>query len=334
MPRRRPGSRRTSPARGATGSAYLDRPAPRRGPPWGHNSVGASVHTALARWWELPRERRTPEAGGALLVRSWLTDGFRDRAQLVAARERARGQVERYLAGVDPDDEPIGVERTGGHGPRGLALWGRVDRLDDRPGEGVVVVDYKTGRSVLTVDDARSSLALAVYAAGGRPDPAPALHAGSSCTTCPPGTAWSGTTPRSPWPSTCGAPTTWPPSWPGSTSGTPPGCPGSRPTRRSRPGSAPSAGGATSGPGVRPAARCRSSRPGPASPSDPATALAAAQALEPRLQAVRRVAGERGEHLVAPARDRTRTGPGSGRAARPRPAGRRRATSSAAPRPG
>ena len=46
------------------------------------------------------------------------------------------------------------------------SLWGRVDRLDDRPGEGVVVVDYKTGRSVLTVDDARSSLALAVYAAG------------------------------------------------------------------------------------------------------------------------------------------------------------------------
>ena len=45
------------------------------------------------------------------------------------------------------------------------SLWGRADRLDAR-GEGVVVVDYKTGRSVLTVDDARSSLALAVYAAG------------------------------------------------------------------------------------------------------------------------------------------------------------------------
>ncbi len=144
---------------------YLDRPAPRRGPPWGHNSVGASVHTALARWWELPRERRTPEEGGALLVRSWLTDGFRDRAQLVAARERSRAQVERYLAGVDPDDEPIGVERTLVARTARASLWGRVDRLDDRPGEGVVVVDYKTGRSVLTVDDARSSLALAVYAA-------------------------------------------------------------------------------------------------------------------------------------------------------------------------
>ncbi|HET9827669.1 MAG TPA: PD-(D/E)XK nuclease family protein, partial [Nocardioidaceae bacterium] len=45
------------------------------------------------------------------------------------------------------------------------ALGGRVDRIDERPGDGVVVVDYKTGRSVLTVDDARRSLALAVYAA-------------------------------------------------------------------------------------------------------------------------------------------------------------------------
>ena len=144
---------------------YLDRPTPPRAAPWGHNSVGASVHTALARWWALPRERRTPEAGGALLVDGWLTDGFRDRAQLEQARERSRRQVERYLADVDPDHEPVAVERTVSLVTEHAALWGRVDRLDDRSGAGVVVVDYKTGRSVLTVDDARTSLALAVYAA-------------------------------------------------------------------------------------------------------------------------------------------------------------------------
>ena len=145
--------------------AYLDRPTPPKGPPWGHNSVGAAVHNALARWWDLPRDRRTPQAGGALLVSGWLTDGFRDGRQVVAARERARAQVERYLADVDPDDVPLGIERTVSVTTSSASLWGRVDRLDDR-GEGVVVVDYKTGRSVLTVDHARSSLALAVYAAG------------------------------------------------------------------------------------------------------------------------------------------------------------------------
>jgi RecB family exonuclease len=149
---------------------YLERPTPPKGPPWGHNSVGSSVHSALARWWALPRARRTPEAGGTLLVNGWLTDGFRDHRQRVMARERAREQVERYLAHVDPDDEPIGIERTVAVRTPRAALWGRVDRIDDRgdgeTGEGVVVVDYKTGRSVLTVDDARTSVALAVYAAG------------------------------------------------------------------------------------------------------------------------------------------------------------------------
>src|SRR3954447_781308 len=93
--------------------AYLDRPTPPKGPPWGHNSVGAAVHTALARWWQLPRRRRTPAAGGALLVESWLGDGFRDRAHPLRPRAGARRQVERYLAaGVDPDQVPLAVERT------------------------------------------------------------------------------------------------------------------------------------------------------------------------------------------------------------------------------
>lgn len=145
--------------------AYLDRPPPPKGPPWAHNSVGAAVHTALARWWDLPEQRRTSEAGGVLVVNGWLTDGFRDGRQSLEARERARAYVERYLADVDPTVRPIGVERTVSLRTDRASLWGRADRIDDRPGEGVVIVDYKTGRSVLTVDDARSSLALAVYAA-------------------------------------------------------------------------------------------------------------------------------------------------------------------------
>jgi RecB family exonuclease len=144
---------------------YLQRPAPARGAPWGHHSVGASVHTALARWWRLPRARRTPEAGGDLLVQCWLGAGFRDDAQSLAVRERTRRQVERYLAGVDPARPPLAIERTVAVRTPNAVLWGRVDRVDEGAGGGVVVVDYKSGRSVLTVDDARTSLALAIYAA-------------------------------------------------------------------------------------------------------------------------------------------------------------------------
>ncbi len=145
--------------------SYLDRPPPPKGPPWAHNTVGAAVHVALADWWRLPLERRTVAAAGGLLDRAWRTEGFRDDGQAAEWRERCREMVERYVGKLDPADEPRGVERTVSTVHGGVALSGRVDRIDELPGGGLVVVDYKTGRHVLTLDDVRSSLPLAVYAA-------------------------------------------------------------------------------------------------------------------------------------------------------------------------
>jgi putative RecB family exonuclease len=142
---------------------YVDRPAPVKGPPWAHTSLGAAVHNALRAWWALPRERRTPEVARTLLRGAWIADGYRDREQQAEAAERAIGWLESYLDGVDPDAEPIGVERTVATKTDALAFSGRIDRLDDRDGE-LVVVDYKTGRAELTADDARGSAALALYA--------------------------------------------------------------------------------------------------------------------------------------------------------------------------
>lgn len=142
---------------------YLDRPAPPRSGPWGHNTVGAAVHLALARWWSEPLDRRTPAVARALLDRAWTADGFSGDAQAERWRLRAGDMVERYAATLDPHDEPVGVERTVSTRSSRLAVSGRVDRIDQR-GDELVVVDYKTGRSVLTTDDARGSLALALYA--------------------------------------------------------------------------------------------------------------------------------------------------------------------------
>ncbi len=146
---------------------YLQRPPPAKGPPWAHNSLGAAVHNTLANWWRLPVERRTTAAAGALLEAGWLVDGFRDDEQSARLRSRTRSIVEGYVATLDPDDEPVGVERTVGLRTDVVALSGRVDRLDlrdDAAGGELVVVDYKTGRRPLATDDARSSLALAIYA--------------------------------------------------------------------------------------------------------------------------------------------------------------------------
>jgi RecB family exonuclease len=142
--------------------SYLDRPSPPKGPPWAHNSVGASVHNALAGWWRLPLAQRTVPAAGNLVDRGWINEGFADETQSVRQRERAITMVEGYVAGLDPADEPLGVERTVATRTDTIAVSGRIDRLDSRP--ELVVVDYKTGRHLLTTDDARSSMALALYA--------------------------------------------------------------------------------------------------------------------------------------------------------------------------
>ena len=148
---------------------YLDRPPPPKGPPWAHNSLGASIHNALAGWWRLPLAERTVPAAGRLLDRGWIDEGFADQTQSARYRERAIAMVEGYVAGLDPADEPVGVERTVATRTDVIVFSGRIDRLDARPAEQtagteLVVVDYKTGRHLLTVDDARSSMALALYA--------------------------------------------------------------------------------------------------------------------------------------------------------------------------
>ncbi len=147
---------------------YLDRPSPPKGPPWAHNSLGASVHNALAGWWRRPLPERTVTAAGDLLQAGWIGQGFADEQQSARQRSRARAMVESYVATLDPADEPLGVERTVATRTDRIAVSGRIDRLDERPAAGdgteLVVVDYKTGRHLLSTDDARSSLALALYA--------------------------------------------------------------------------------------------------------------------------------------------------------------------------
>jgi RecB family exonuclease len=143
--------------------SYVDRPSPPKGPPWAHNSLGASVHTALKNWYAVPVDRRAPGVLPSLLRSTWVREGYRDVDQERAAYQKAMAWLETYVAALDPQDEPLGVERVVATKTSVLAFNGRADRIDSRDGEAVIV-DYKTGRSGLDADDARGSQALALYA--------------------------------------------------------------------------------------------------------------------------------------------------------------------------
>ena len=142
--------------------ANIDRPTPGRGPRFAHHTVGTALHKVLAAWWDLPVERRTTGAARQLLHAEWSPAGFRDVEQAERWRTRAAGWLTDYVVALDPHEEPRARERTVSTTTERMTLSGRVDRIDER-GEELVVVDYKTGRSVCTDDEARSSQALALY---------------------------------------------------------------------------------------------------------------------------------------------------------------------------
>ena len=140
---------------------YVDRPKP-PGRMWAHQMLGISVHNALKEWWLLPIEKRTVESGISLLRASWRMEGFKDVEQSDRTLDRVEVWFGNYIKTLDPLDEPKRLEQTLSFITERLNVQGRIDRLDERDGE-YVVVDYKTGRADLSEDAARQSMALAIY---------------------------------------------------------------------------------------------------------------------------------------------------------------------------
>jgi RecB family exonuclease len=72
-----------------------------------------------------------------------------------------------YVAGIDVTQDPVGLERWVSTPAGTIIAEGRVDRIDERDGE-LVIIDYKTGRHGLSTDDVRGSQALALYVLAAR----------------------------------------------------------------------------------------------------------------------------------------------------------------------
>jgi superfamily I DNA/RNA helicase len=96
--------------------------------------------------------------------------------RVVARQFRRDGttMLERYISYLRPGESLLAEHHfevlLDGH-----QITGRIDRVDKR-GNGVVVSDYKTSRSPIYWDDARSSLQLAIYYLAAKADPAITVH--------------------------------------------------------------------------------------------------------------------------------------------------------------
>jgi putative RecB family exonuclease len=142
---------------------YLDRPRPPLAPQRAVASIGSSAHAALSRFWDLAPELRTPAGVRSLVSEVWQEAGFDSAERSTRWREAVTGWVVDYLRHIDRDREPVAVERTVALRTAALAITGRVDRVEDRDGD-LVVIDYKTSASPPEAETARTSLALGLYA--------------------------------------------------------------------------------------------------------------------------------------------------------------------------
>lgn len=135
---------------------------------WAHQSLGLSIHAVLRDWFDLEPAQRTEDAVRGLMHRSWIPVGYRTPEQSEQWKRNAASMTWSYLRDEAGRAEPHSRERSLGARTGAITISGRIDRLDvdddDPERRRLTVVDYKTGRSVPTTDDARSSMALAAYA--------------------------------------------------------------------------------------------------------------------------------------------------------------------------
>jgi putative RecB family exonuclease len=137
---------------------------------------GTVVHSVLERLFDLPAERRTPQAARELLPSQW-ERVRRERPETEELFDGDQEELARWLEGIEelvlrwfeledptrlePADRELYVQAALDDGP---VLRGYVDRVDVAPDGRVRVVDYKTGKAPRQAGEAKALFQMKFYA--------------------------------------------------------------------------------------------------------------------------------------------------------------------------
>jgi putative RecB family exonuclease len=128
-------------------------------------SFGTTIHAVMREFFRLPVARRSQQRLLGLLRDCWVKEGYRNREELQAEKERAAEALRQWYHRADVRAVPYATEVDLQASWGDVVLKGRLDRVDtDRDG-GLVVVDYKTGRRPISQEAADADSALTIYAA-------------------------------------------------------------------------------------------------------------------------------------------------------------------------
>jgi DNA helicase-2/ATP-dependent DNA helicase PcrA len=142
-------------------------------PPKASLSFGSSIHDTLKDFYIAVKSGESPTNSlmKKLLKENWVEEGYESKKHEQESMQRGENILTRYLKEeFDRRSLPVVVEKMfkvplkNSEGRRGfLMVGGRIDRVDKK-GNGIEIVDYKTGERTPTQKEVDRDLQLSVYA--------------------------------------------------------------------------------------------------------------------------------------------------------------------------
>lgn len=130
---------------------------------------GNAVHHALERFYGLPAEDRRPENLERALRSVWpehrRPGSFSNKEEEATFGSAALQMLNSYSERFDLSIEPLAREQWVSLRVSGVTLYGKIDRID-RYGEGLDLIDFKTGRRRVECEDLIDDPAVQVYVVG------------------------------------------------------------------------------------------------------------------------------------------------------------------------
>jgi len=130
-------------------------------------SFGSTLHAVLQRFHD-PADTQVVSLDEVVTAyeESWIDAGYAGADEMQEAFGEGRRILELHVAAEAQKPMPaetVFVERQLRADLGEFVLIGRIDRVDRLPDGGLEIIDYKSGRAVVTEEDVKSDLAMACY---------------------------------------------------------------------------------------------------------------------------------------------------------------------------
>lgn len=130
-------------------------------------SFGTSLHSVLQRFHDSEdRGVTTTEEAVAALEESWVTAGYASQEEMIQAQSEGKAMIEAYVEAWAKEPvtaRTIAVEKQLRLDMGDWVLLGRIDRLDEREDGTIEIVDYKSGRREVSVEEVQTDIAMGCY---------------------------------------------------------------------------------------------------------------------------------------------------------------------------